>query len=846
MSGYHEMTVRAVCLRAGLCTAEEIEQALAVRYQLSMRGEDADLLDILIRQGSLSEDHAQLVRDGAIAAGMGFQGGGAPQSPTQTVAPAGGARSDASQSAPQSGAAPRVDATMDFRPEDLQAALLCSKGGDFNPSATVAIAHDTQMPPCRDDAEPVDPSAEPAAEEDGVPFGSDLVGRVLGGCRMERELGRGAMGVVFEATHLSLQRRVAVKLLMPSARRDKLDVDQFFQEARAMARIEHQNIVQVHDVGEEDGLHFIVMQLLDGCSVADRLERERMFTWEEAARIARDAAKGLAVAHEKGIIHRDIKPENLMLTSENVVKIADFGLAAKAARGTEGSGRTEVMGTPAYMSPEQIDGRHVDGRADVYSLGCTLYVMLTGRKPFEGETAIEVLLKQTKDIATPVLKLVPTIPPLVSQVVEKCMAKFAGARYQNAADLAADLDKILSGGKPKVVVEIEDVMQRMQEVVRGDAMPARGPASRPVVVVSAAVALVCTTVIVMMLALPDVELAAAEQSLVVAQPSKSVASLEARAALAEAEEFGKKNLERFDLVEQRYDEVLHRHGTWLATEFQASHDRVAAAYDALRAERFAAASKQAEEALRAKDWVGAVEALLAFPPELRRQRQAEEWTARLGEALDAVRTHVGMAYVPGGAAKLGSDAAATREISAFLIDLTEVSNAEYAEFVAATNGRAPAHWEGVAPPESTRDLPVVGVTAKEAEAYAAWKGKRLPSAAEWERAARGEEAWTFPWGQEFDPARCVSRSSARRELAPVRSFPGGRSLCGAYNMAGNAAEWTADLSSDPLKGIGRVVRGGSARSDKTACTAFASYYLPDDASDPWLVVGFRCAQDVVR
>jgi len=692
---------------------------------------------------------------------------------------------------------------------------------------------------------PVDLAPPSTASVDVAPppFGADLVGRVLGGCRLERELGRGSMGVVFEATHLSLLRRVAVKVLVPRARGDDLDVRQFFQEARAMASVEHQNIVQVHDVGGEDGVNYIVMQLLEGGTLADRIEKDRALSWQEACRVARDAALGLAVAHAKHVVHRDIKPENLMITTDGVVKIADFGLAANAARDGDESVRTEVMGTPAYMSPEQIDGRNVDGRADVYSLGCTLYVMLTGKKPFTGESTIEVLLKQTKDVATPVQRLVPGLPASLSQLVEKCMAKAARARYQSARDLAADLDNILSGGRPKIVVEIEDVMARMQAIAHDETQAQKSVTQRPAVVVSAALVLVSAAAVVMTIALPEVNVAAAGD---LAFPASSETSelLDARRALTEAGTFAAKYRDRADLVQQRYDEVARAHGDVLGAELVAARERAKSDFEARCVAEFATVHDAACGAERRGDLAAAAHALHAFPPELRKGKTGDAWTVEATKAVNQIRATTGMTYVPAGRVPLGRSGDAGVDVAAFLIDLTEVSNAEYAAFVKEKAARAPAHWGGAEPKVAIRELPVVGVSPAEAAAYAAWKGKRLPTADEWERAARGDAGAAYPWGAEFDAARCASRAQVRHELVPVKTFPGGRSPFGALNMAGNAAEWVADSSNDPLVGVGHEVRGGSAKSHPTACTAFARYFLPEDTSDPGLLVGFRCAKDV--
>ncbi len=793
MRALTERELKAVCLESELCSATEIEQAVAAKYRMSQRGETADLLDLLVTQGSLTSEQARGIRDATAAEGLSIDAEARPASSS--------------------------DPTLDCTPEELRNAAQAGAGAEKAPVTT---------------------DASPGAK----PFGSDLVGRVLGGCRLERELGRGAMGVVFEATHLSLQRRVAVKVLVPRSRGDDLDVKQFFQEARAMASVEHQNIVQVHDVGEQDGLNFIVMQLLEGGTLADRIEKDGAVAWEQACRIARDAALGLAVAHEKNVVHRDIKPENLMITTEGVVKIADFGLAAKSARAGDESVRTEVMGTPAYMSPEQIDGRNVDGRADVYSLGCTLYVMLAGRKPFDGDSAIEVLLKQTKDVATPVQKLVPAVPPSVSQLVEKCMAKSARARYQSASDLACDLDKILSGGRPKIVVEIEDVMARMQEIARDEIDAKKGVAQRPAVVVSGAVALVCATAIVMMIALPSTSSSAEAANIAFPPSRESAAVAEARQALAEAVAFAGRFPDRPDLAQQRFDEIAREHGAALGAELVAARDKVQSEFDARCSAAFAKVRAASDDAMKRGDPVAAAQALFGFPSELRKGKPGESWNADSAKILAQIRTTQGMAFVPAGRLSEERVGGAASDLGAFLIDLTEVSNADYAAFVQAKSARAPAHWKGAAPPTAMRDLPVVGVTPAEAAAYAAWKGKRLPTAAEWERAAGGDAGLAYPWGADFDAARCATRAAGAHELVPVRTFPGGRSPFGVLNMAGNAAEWVADSSNDPIVGVGHEVRGGSAKSHPTACSTYARYFLPEDTSDPALLVGFRCAKDV--
>jgi formylglycine-generating enzyme required for sulfatase activity len=442
-----------------------------------------------------------------------------------------------------------------------------------------------------------------------------------------------------------------------------------------------------------------------------------------------------------------------------------------------------------------------------------------------------------------VQKLVPSVPPSVSQVVEKCMSKLAAARYQTAADLAADLDKILSGGRPKIVVEIEDVMARMQEIARTDGGAQRRKVQRPAVAVSAAVVLVCVTAIVVTLALPDVRSAAAESVLLFPAQVQSAALGDARRALTEADAFAAKYPDRLDLIMQRFGEVGKRHGELLGAELIAARDKASLDFDRRCLAALTSARTEAEACAKDGDTVAAAQAFFKMPPELRKGKPGEDWNSEVARALNQVRMTVGMAYVPEGRLASGRDGSG-KSVAPFLIDLAEVTNGEYAAFVKEKDARAPAHWGAAEPASTLRELPVVGVTPAEAAAFAAWKGKRLPTAAEWERAARGDDLLVFPWGNEFDSGRCVSRVAPKRDLVPVRTFAGGRSPYGVLNLAGNAAEWVADASNDPIFGVGHEVRGGSAKSHPSACSAAARYFLPEDTSDPELLVGFRCAKDV--
>ncbi|MHC4780987.1 MAG: serine/threonine-protein kinase, partial [Planctomycetota bacterium] len=243
-----------------------------------------------------------------------------------------------------------------------------------------------------------------SAEED------PLLGRVLGGCRIEEVLGEGGMGIVYRGVDLSLDRQVAVKVLPSRVMKKPLLVERFQREARSAAQVEHPNIVQVYSVGEEGNRHYIVMQYVKGESLSDLIRREGRIEYRKATRMIFDVARGLAHAHEHEIIHRDIKPDNIMITEKGEVKLADFGLARELKTDNDISQTGQILGTPYYMSPEACQAEPVDGRGDIYSLGATFYFMVTGAKPFSGNTPYEVILKHMKDPLTDPREHVPELP----------------------------------------------------------------------------------------------------------------------------------------------------------------------------------------------------------------------------------------------------------------------------------------------------------------------------------------------------------------------------------------------------------------------------------------------------
>jgi eukaryotic-like serine/threonine-protein kinase len=284
-------------------------------------------------------------------------------------------------------------------------------------------------------------------DEQQVPESPLLTESLLAGRYELRSLvGRGGIADVYSAFDRVLRRRVAVKLLREEMAGDHQVVGRFRREARAAASLGHPNIVSLHDVGDDGDVPFMVMELIPGETLSDVIWREAPLPPERVAEIGAMVADALAFAHQRGIVHRDVKPSNIMLSPSGQVKVLDFGIAGALAW-TSVSGSAEVLGTAEYLSPEQARGRALDGRSDIYSLGVVLYEMLTGRPPFEAESPEAVARMHVEEEPLPVRRVRPESPPALEGIVMRCLAKDPKARYQRAAQLAADLRRFHALGR---------------------------------------------------------------------------------------------------------------------------------------------------------------------------------------------------------------------------------------------------------------------------------------------------------------------------------------------------------------------------------------------------------------
>jgi len=619
----------------------------------------------------------------------------------------------------------------------------------------------------------------------------DLVGQRLGQYRIEARVARGATSTIYKAYQEKLDRYVAIKVLSPHFIDEPGFLDRFNQEARAVARLDHPNILPVYDFDQVGEIVYIVMKYVTTGTLRHVMNGplDLPYTIE----IVTQVGLALGYAHRQGVVHRDIKPGNILIADNNWALLTDFGLA-KILEGNQRLTRTGTgVGTPEYMSPEQAQGKPTDGRADLYSLGAMLYEMLTGHLPFESESGIAVALKHVSDPVKPPRIYQPDLLPAVEQVIMTALEKDPDRRYPTAEAMLTALTR----------------------------------AAAPIFTSSAIE-----------------QPAAAAQPIGEPIPEKSQLSLNLAA-------------------------------TWIAVRHWISGRRaigaVLAAFlimvlcFALLPYFTPTYSPAALATPTPTDKTALASAPVTVNPVLTTTADAVPAVT----ATQNISIPAGMVLVPAGSFTMGAVSGAfdTDEtpphavnLGAYYIDAVEVTNAQFARFVKGSGYQTDAEqagdsttWRSFNSADRQR-FPVIFVSWNDAARYCAWVGKRLPTEAEWEKAARGAGKRIYPWGNTFNSAYANTVDSGVGQPVAVAARSA-QSPYGIYDTVGNVWEYVRDWYGGgyytdspkanprgPTAGPFKVIRGGSFKTPPDRATTTAREKIsPDSRGDD---VGFRCAKDI--
>ncbi len=308
----------------------------------------------------------------------------------------------------------------------------------------------------------------------------------LGNFKILKKLGQGGMGAVYLAHQENLDRKVALKVMAPQVASRPGFVERFYREARSMAKLDHPNVVRGFDVGEDNGQHYVAMELIDGKSMQDWLNELKVLSVGDALHVTIKAADALQHAHDMSMIHRDIKPDNMLVTSKGVLKVSDLGLAKQVDEDNSMTQSGTGLGTPYYMPPEQArNAKHVDHRSDIYALGSTLYHFLTGQYPFTGESTLELILSKEKGKFKPASQLNKSVPERLSLIIDRSLAKDPKTRQQSMTELIRELESVGLASRTLSFIPAAETNPAAQLASGGRvgaassaaAAPARAPAS---------------------------------------------------------------------------------------------------------------------------------------------------------------------------------------------------------------------------------------------------------------------------------------------------------------------------------------------------------------------------------
>ncbi|MEW5939185.1 MAG: bifunctional serine/threonine-protein kinase/formylglycine-generating enzyme family protein [Chloroflexota bacterium] len=636
---------------------------------------------------------------------------------------------------------------------------------------------------------------------------TDLTGSTLGRYRILSLLGEGGMAIVYKAYDTRLEREVALKMIRKGAfPADHLErmLKRFEREAKALARLSHPNIIKILDYGEYEGSPYLVMEYFPGGTLKGKLGKP--IPWQEAIQLILPIAEALDYAHDQNMVHRDVKPANILLTQRGQPMLSDFGIAKllDLDETRELTGTSAALGTPEYMAPEQARAKNVDHRADIYSLGIVLYEMVTGRKPFIADTPMDVMIMHARDPLPDPKKFARNLPNGLVTVLQKALAKQPAERYQSMEEFAAAL-KALSAGKPASISKPAPKPPRREETVSesdtikdfkvppldtdSPSLEGKGSGIRSGVK-------------------SKLWLPASFALLLIICIGLAIKSLPSILSPIETPSLTPTKTLTFT------PELTFTSTFTLTPEFTATS---------------------------------------AFTPTLT-PLPTDIWDSK----------NVIMRLIPAGTFPMGSNDGNSDErpvhdvyLDAYYIDTYEVTNALYKTCVDA----------GVCDPPVYNRYPSSGYQRYDnteyqrhpvmlnwsmSKKYCEWRGADLPTEAQWEKAARGTDGRTYPWGEGIDCTKANYDRSCVGDTTAVGSYESGKSPYGIYDMAGNALEWVKDwymatyYKTSPIKnplgpdnGIFRVLRGGEWWSSLNNVRAsFRNPGSPDNSFG----YGFRCAR----
>ena len=673
----------------------------------------------------------------------------------------------------------------------------------------------------------------------------------IGRYEIRDELGEGGMGTVYRAYDPTLGREVALKVLQPQLYREDPQFSMRFErEARTIASLEHSSIVSLYEFGEDSEWLYIVMRLMEGGTLRERLERGPLGL-EETIAIVRRIGGALDKAHSRGIVHRDLKPGNILFDEDGEAFLSDFGIV-KAEDSTGLKTRTGMaLGTPHYMSPEQLDGKEVDGRSDIYSLGVVLFEMLSGERPYDHESLVRLAMMHLTSPVPNIVEANPGLPPDLETVINKAMAKEPAERYGTAGEMV----EALKGVAVKKAAPRATVIAAVQIEPVAEAEPAVTISEEPS---------------------PPVVTVAEPEATISEKPSPPVAADAKKGGLPGwiwwvgavvvvlllvfgiRAMFGGGGDETLQPTEESGGAIVDVVSTitpgpvdMLEPTEQSEGTIVEVIPTAAATATSMPPTSTATTTPEPADTPTVTPSPTASPTP-----NVPPPDAELGSLWERSKDQMKMVYVPPGTFPMGSNDLWVDEkpvhdvtLDGFWIDTTEVTNAHYAQCVGADVCEASFYVD-----DSTYNgdgYPVVGVSWDDADTYCSWAGGQLPAEAQWEYAARGADGNRYPWGEKEPTCELAQLLDCAGQTVPAGSYPEGASWVGALDMAGNVWEWVNDwYNSDyyansptenpagPESGSSKVQRGGGWNHGP------ADLRGPNrDGDDPFYGyddIGFRC------